>query len=288
MICGFCPGSGTAHERVFNRADVFKKHLTKFHGVEQAPPNSRKRSSSKDKVSLTSYCMDATGKCSICSNAFSNAQDFYEHLDECVLKVVQQEDPIEAINARALGQLVNDSEVLAIFERNNIKQEDRLPTMDEDDELDDDEEEDDETHNGERFGRAVIRTAKVTSNRPIVGGNISKRTSRRGLTWSKGGGCIVGKSRKRRKFYPPSWGMATDNMNMRKRVLCVYDGQRRLLKDDMMMHNEFEVRMPIADTNHYVTDLDMETIKRANAFHNATEEEKGPWLPDDFGRDGWP
>ncbi|KAI9745766.1 MAG: hypothetical protein M4579_007638, partial [Chaenotheca gracillima] len=26
-----------------------------------------------------------------------------------------------------------------------------------------------------------------------------------------------------------------------------------------------------------ITDLDVETMKRADAFHNATEEEKGPW-----------
>jgi len=72
--------------------------------------------------------------------------------------------------------------------------------------------------------------------------------------------------------------MATDKMNMKKRVLCVFDGQRRLLKDDMMMHNEFEVRMPLQDGNSYVTDLDLETMKRADAFHNATPEEKGPWI----------
>ena len=64
-------------------------------------------------------------------------------------------------------------------------------------------------------------------------------------------------------------------MKMKKRVLCVFDGPRRLCKDDMMLDNEFEVRMRLGEGNSYVTDLDVNTIKRANAFHEATEEEKG-------------
>ena len=68
---------------------------------------------------------------------------------------------------------------------------------------------------------------------------------------------------------------------MKKRVLCVYDGARRLWKDDMMLDNEFEVRMKLGDGKSYVTDLDVETLKRAQALHGATEEEKGPWRPDD-------
>jgi len=47
----------------------------------------------------------------------------------------------------------------------------------------------------------------------------------------------------------------------------------------MMLHNEFEVRMTLPDGKNYVTDLDVETLKRAEAFHNASQEEKGPWMP---------
>ena len=47
----------------------------------------------------------------------------------------------------------------------------------------------------------------------------------------------------------------------------------------MMLHNEFEVRMNLPDGKGYVTDLDVETMKRVHAFHDATEEEKGPWIP---------
>lgn len=280
MVCGFCPGSGSAAEKSFNRADVFKRHLTTVHGVEQTPPNSRKRSPSRPTVSLSSYCQDATGKCSTCGASFNNAQDFYEHLDDCVLKVVQQEEPSEAVNARRLGEVANDQDVQATLERNNIKLEDSPGELEEEDDEDDEEEDEDEEEFdfNERSGRGVIKTTKATSNRPIIGGNVCKKSSKKGLTWSKGGGSIIGKSRKRRKFYPPSWGMATEKMNMKKRVLCVYDGQRRLLKDDIMMHNEFEVRMPLQDGNNYVTDLDLETVKRAEAFHNLSDADKGPWI----------
>ena len=103
----------------------------------------------------------------------------------------------------------------------------------------------------------------------------------RGMTVSKGGVPLAGKGRKRRKHYPNSWGCSTDQMKMKKRVLCVYDGPRRLWKDDMMLDNDFEVRMRFGD-NSYVTDLDVQTVKRAEAFHAATEEEKGPWAETDL------
>ena len=109
MVCGFCPGSGSAAEKSFNRADVFKRHLTTVHGVEQTPPNSRKRvPHTGTSKKLLSYSPDATGKCSTCSDTFSNAQDFYEHLDDCVLRIVRQEEPSEAINERRLAEVADD------------------------------------------------------------------------------------------------------------------------------------------------------------------------------------
>lgn len=74
MVCGFCPGSGSPAEKSFNRADVFKRHLTSVHGVEQTPPNSRRKS--PNAAAKTRSCADATGKCSTCSGTFSNPQDF--------------------------------------------------------------------------------------------------------------------------------------------------------------------------------------------------------------------
>jgi hypothetical protein len=112
MVCGFCPGSGSSAEKSFNRADVFKRHLTSVHAVEQIPPNSRKRTSGVNaSKKLAGYAPGATGKCSTCSAMFQNAQAFYEHLDDCVLRIVQQENPSEAIKAQRLDKDKNDPAV---------------------------------------------------------------------------------------------------------------------------------------------------------------------------------
>lgn len=112
MVCGFCPGSGSAVEKSFNRADVFKRHLMSVHNVEQTPPNGRKKIGSKQ-GSVNASPTDAerysgayiTGKCSICSVTFATAQQFYEHLDECVQLKVVQEEPAAAINERNLNSV---------------------------------------------------------------------------------------------------------------------------------------------------------------------------------------
>lgn len=79
---------------------------------------------------------------------------------------------------------------------------------------------------------------------------------------------------------------------MKKRVLTVWDGQRRLAKDDMMLGQDFEVRLRLPPSpagsggiqatpgnEPYVTDLDVQTLRRAEAFFGASEEERGPWFP---------
>ena len=101
------------------------------------------------------------------------------------------------------------------------------------------------------------------------------------MTLSKGGVPLVGKGRKKRKDYPISWGCSTDKMRMKKRVLCVYDGPRRLWKDEMMLDSEFEVRRRLGDGKSYVTDLDDYTLTRSEALLDATDEEKGPQGPNE-------
>lgn len=94
MVCPFCPGPGTAYEKAFNRADVFKRHLTAVHNVEQTPPNSRKQTGPNSATSAASRdqgdCSQGgpSAKCSICHCHFGTAQEFYEHLDDCVLNVI--------------------------------------------------------------------------------------------------------------------------------------------------------------------------------------------------------
>jgi len=119
MVCGFCPGSGSNAEKSFNRADVFKRHLTSVHGVEQTPPNARRKSPPTGAKRPYSG-RDGSGMCSTCGITFASAQDFYEHLDDCVLRVVQQADPSEAINEKLLSSVVDDEDVQETMEKNTL------------------------------------------------------------------------------------------------------------------------------------------------------------------------
>lgn len=274
MVCGFCPGSGSAAEKSFNRADVFKRHLTAVHGVEQSPPNSRKKSAAiaNSGKKLTGYASDATGKCSTCSQTFSNAQDFYEHLDDCVLRIVQQEDPAEAINAKRLAEVENDKDVHQTLEKNNLPTAtETTSTEDEDVETGDEDDVDDSSKSSHS------PMTKKKGNPP----NGVQKT--RGMTHSRGGVTLTTKSkgRKNRRDYPSSWGFDKGQMTMKKRVMAVFDGPRRLAKDDMMLSTDHEVRIKLSDGKAYVTDLDVQTMERAEGFLGATDEEKGPWISDD-------
>lgn len=277
MVCGFCAGSGTAAEKSFNRADVFKRHLTTVHGVEQTPPNSRKKTagSVNNNKKLSGYAADATGKCSTCSLIFAGAQEFYEHLDDCVIRTVQQAEPSEAINAARLAEVESDPAVHQTL-RNNSLPTTTTNTFSADEDEDEDEFDDD---NDDDF---TLRSRTSRKGRGGKGNPANGVQKSRGLTHSKGGVTLNTKGRKKRKDYPNSWGCPQTQMKMKKRVLCVFDGARRLWKDDMMLDSDYEVRMKLKDEKAYVTDLDVQTMRRADAFHNADESEKGPWITDDI------
>jgi len=300
MVCGFCPGSGSSAEKSFNRADVFKRHLTSVHGVEQTPPNARRKSPSSTGKKMSELTREISGMCSTCNNAFANAQDFYEHLDDCVLRVVQRADPTEAINEKLLSSVAEDEDVKQSLERHMLPTEIDLmaPEAFEEEDMDDDDEIDQDDANDGTYGRRSARAGrgslKARRNDALMrAGHISTngavcKPTRRGMTLSKDGvalaGYMNGKGSKRRKNYPLSWGAAPSVMKMKKRVLCVFDGQRRLLKDDMMLNGDHEVRIPLPNPENeraWVTDLDVQTLRRAEGMHNATEEEKGPWINDD-------
>lgn len=284
MVCGFCPGPGSPAEKSFNRADVFKRHLTSVHGVEQTPPNCRKKGPTAASRNVTGYCNDATGKCSTCSATFSNAQDFYEHLDDCVLRVVQQEEPSEAINQRRLAEVASDEEVKKTMEKHMII--DTAETMGRfDDGNDDDDDDSHELGSSRRSGKGSLRSTKGNSNagsRPILGNGAVTKAS-----VNSNGKVRPTTSRRRnnRDRYPQSWGCPGSSMKTKKRVLCIFDGPRRLWKDEMMLDNDFEVRLKLPGgagdgTNRepYVTDLDIETFKRVEGVYSANEEERGPWI----------
>ncbi|KAI1094805.1 hypothetical protein F5B19DRAFT_443510 [Rostrohypoxylon terebratum] len=108
MVCPFCPGPGTAYEKAFNRADVFKRHLTAVHNVEQTPPNSRKMI-----ITGNSSRNGGDAKCSICQTRFSTAQEFYEHLDDCVLNVIVPTTP-KALKDRVSTPQKNDDRSIVV------------------------------------------------------------------------------------------------------------------------------------------------------------------------------
>lgn len=299
MVCGFCPGSGSAAEKSFNRADVFKRHLTSVHGVEQSPPNARRKSPANGaKTALGDRSL--SGMCSTCSVTFPSAQDFYEHLDDCVLRVVQQAEPSEAINERILSSMADDQQVQETMEKHMLPSAGDYTTpafFDEEEEVDEDDHAgEDDSNDGTYGSRSTKPSAKSrkTGNLDVSPSHLSSSSgavhkSKKGLTHSKNGVPLTGppaagKGSKRRKDYPSSWGTGPEHMRMKKRVLCVYDGERRLWKDDMMLDAEHEVRIPLSglgDRPHaWISDLDIQTLNRAESLHNATEEEKGPWIAD--------
>jgi len=190
---------------------------------------------------------------------------------------VQQEDPTEAVNVQRLAEVENDKEVHATLEKNQLPTTTQTTSTseDEDDEDMDDDDLIDEDFNGQT--KSLSPTKKSKGN-PINGVQKS-----RGMTHSRGGVPIVGKNkgRKSRQNYPSSWGFDKGQMTMKKRVMTVFDGARRLAKDDLMLSTDQEVRVKLSDGKSYVTDLDVQTMKRAIGFHNATDEEKGPWISDD-------
>ena len=220
MVCGFCPGSGTPAEKSFNRADVFKRHLTAAHGVEQTPPSSRKKiaigSASNGLKKLTGYAPDATGKCSTCTTAFDSAQDFYEHLDDCVLRVVQHEDPAEAINIARLASSKVEADRRDEQHNGHITLEkDHLPVStttneDEDEEMDDDDGADQDLLDDDRDLKPGTRTPPKTTIKNKGGTN--RRPSNGGVRRSRGRAIKFTRSR---RAYPSSWGFDKGQMNMK-------------------------------------------------------------------------
>lgn len=155
MVCGFCPGSGSAAEKSFNRADVFKRHLTSVHGVEQTPPNAKRKSPSAAGVHRA-YGRELSGMCSTCGVTYANAQDFYEHLDDCVLRVVQQADPSEAINEKLLSLVAEDQAFQETMGRHSLSTDvDHNASSSFAEHAEQDEDEDNEDSEGQTAGIAL-------------------------------------------------------------------------------------------------------------------------------------
>ncbi|GAB7336154.1 hypothetical protein MBLNU13_g08932t2 [Cladosporium sp. NU13] len=106
MVCGFCPNSVTPAEKSFNRVDVFKRHLTSSHGVVKISPNVRRHTDAESPSDEIVHTGAGDGsKCSNCGNAFSSAQIFYKHLDDCVLSIIESQLHLNSTNASSVAHV---------------------------------------------------------------------------------------------------------------------------------------------------------------------------------------
>ncbi|KAF8428326.1 hypothetical protein EV426DRAFT_337543 [Tirmania nivea] len=302
MVCGFCPCAGSPAEKSFNRADVFKRHLMSVHSVEQTAPNGRKktntsstsqaqRSPSSGRPTDRFGDFQGTGKCSTCSGTFSTAQQFYEHLDDCVYSKVVQEEPAAAYNEMNLSQIklddIRDSLVSPWKGRRSKSSESEEKPEDEDDDeneelgdAEDDAEDKDEKDETWTLGRGASKQllkpnglGRTPSTRSKSA--VSKTTIKRGvryrvskITARDGSKPCARRGGKKRKNFPAGWGCTAEQMVTKRRCLMVYDGPNILCKDEMMMNTEWEVRASIGGDN-FVSDLDFWTMQRANAALDA-------------------
>ncbi|KAI5856931.1 hypothetical protein BZA05DRAFT_441568 [Tricharina praecox] len=273
MVCGFCPGSGSAMEKSFNRADVFKRHLMAVHHVEQTPPNGRQKKSSKGKGlqedDLSNHF--SSGKCSTCSITFATAQQFYEHLDDCVLSKVVEEEPAAAANEMNLSQIkLEDLE--EDFAHINDDDEDDDEELGDVDEMDDDEDKDETYVGGPVKKNNKNRRAPTTRSKAKTikrsGSGSSRLGDRNAITKPL-------RRRKKKKHFPAGWGASPEHMVTKRRCLVVYDGPKMLCKDEMMMSTEWEVRAEVGD----LSDLDYWTLRRAEAFLDSAPSRGGEATP---------
>lgn len=93
---------------------------------------------------------------------FNNAQEFYEHLDDCVLRVVQQEEPSESINEQRLAEVANDQAVQDTLDR--LLPPRGLDCSTRNNASFDEEDEEDEGEDPKDEGNDVTWTASVTTN----------------------------------------------------------------------------------------------------------------------------
>jgi hypothetical protein len=251
LVCGFCPNDEISDEKSFNRVDLFKRHLISVHHVGPPQPNSRKRTFSGHSKGMK-VAPVGHAPCGTCLGWFYSAQEFYEHLEDCVLQVILQVDPAEAINAAHLA------EVDTTLSDNEITNEDTAETkcvsyMHDGVEVVDE----DSTHRPKLFGDEATTAAGA------------RRSN--GLPHFVGGGFRDSRANDRKATcYPYSWADSASRSHLlRRRVMACFNGPRRLVKDDYLLHLTQEVRIELADGQHYVTDLDRHTMDRAEAIFSA-------------------
>jgi hypothetical protein len=128
LVCAFCPASSSLTEKTFERADFFKRHLVSVHSVEPIPPNSESQGQAftRSARELLSQYGDGSGDCSICCATFANAQEFYEHLDDCVLQAIQQLEPTDFTEPIIEAEDQENTRIYRISERGVVEIEEAI------------------------------------------------------------------------------------------------------------------------------------------------------------------
>ena len=139
LVCGFCPSLGTSTAKTFNRADVFKRHLVNVHGAEPVPLSLRQRSvpGLDEPESVASTPNRSIARCSCCPTGFNEVQAFYDHLDDCVLRVIEEEGSKDHMSGPAMSAF---SGALPTGFNEEDEEDDELDQDGEDDEDDEDDE----------------------------------------------------------------------------------------------------------------------------------------------------
>ncbi|OKL58696.1 hypothetical protein UA08_06282 [Talaromyces atroroseus] len=253
MICGFCPGSGSAADKSFNKVDIFKHHLSSAHGVQETFSGTR---------SPSAYGQDTTGKCSICSRTFRNAQYFYEHLDDCTLHVIQQESS-QAFHSKEIAEGTLDEAVKHSMEKRRPLDSssfmgggDHIDVKDHDD--DDDFDFDFDFYNPfVQSGRSSLKPTKSGAKWPPI--------SVLGPTEPD----VHRAAREDINRDLQSLGIWADMEKAEKHVHCTYDDQLHSWKDQVVLDGNMKVHMHLRDTwnngtnrDVHVTDSDIIEHKR--------------------------
>lgn len=278
MVCGFCPGSGSAAEKSFNRADVFKRHIASVHNVEQPPSNKKRSPNSSPRQQVIT-----TGKCSTCGDTFSSAQQFYDHVDDCVYNKIVQVDPATLVNEKHLESIKLEDIDPDLLD--TMPGEDEEMSGDEDIEFDESQADAEpdwsvdpairqslaqgrSTHARSKPSKAVLKRSGSGASRQIRGKETDVRSGKSAISKSK----RLGKTTrgKKRKSFPSSWGVTPEKMNTKRRCLFVYDGSTELIRDEMVMERDMEVKTAInGNADVTVSDLDFWTMQRAQAAAEA-------------------
>ena len=90
LSCSICRGVGTATEKRFYRVDMLKRHMSRAHRVNGIISDDH-GGTAIDSTSMRDGFSDAVkleARCTTCRQIFSGTQLLYDHLDDCIQRIV--------------------------------------------------------------------------------------------------------------------------------------------------------------------------------------------------------